>query len=70
MIEIQAEGETALARMFHLLFTADMITLYLSVLRRRDPVASQTFEILKYQMTERLGTLNKLEEKIRKLAGV
>lgn len=70
MMEIQAQGQTALARIFHLLFTADMITLYLSVLRRRDPVASQTFEILKHQMTERLGTLNKLEEKIRKLAGV
>jgi glucose/mannose-6-phosphate isomerase len=70
MMEIHAEGQTSLTRIFHLLFTADMITLYLSVLRRRDPVASQTFEILKYQMTERLGTLNKLEEKIRKLAGV
>ncbi len=68
MIEIQAEGQTALARIFHLLFTADMITLYLAVLRRRDPVASQTFEILKYQMTERLGTLTRLEEQIKKLA--
>ena len=70
MMEIHAQGQTALARIFNLLFTADMITLYLAVLRRRDPVASQTFEILKYQMTERLGTLNKLEEQIRKLAGV
>jgi glucose/mannose-6-phosphate isomerase len=68
MMEIQARGQTTLTRIFHLIFTADMITLYLSVLRRRDPVASQTFEILKYQMTERLGTLNKLEEQIRKLA--
>ena len=70
MMEIQAQGQTTLTRIFHLLFTADMITLYLAVLRRRDPVASQTFEILKYQMTERLGTLNKLEEQIRKLACV
>ena len=70
MMEIHAQGQTALARMFHLLFTADMITLYLSVLHRRDPVASQTFEILKYQMTERLGTLNRIEEKILKLANI
>jgi len=70
MMEIHAQGQTILARIFHLLFTADMISMYLSVLRRRDPVASQTFEILKYQMTERLGTLNKLEEQIRKLASV
>src|SRR3990170_620052 len=70
MMEIHAQGQTPLTRIFHLLFTADMITLYLAVLRRRDPVASQTFEILKYQMTERLGTLNKLEEQIRKLVCV
>jgi len=68
VIEINAQGQTALARIFSLLFTADMISLYLSVLHRRDPVASQTFQILKYEMTERLGTLGKLEEQIKKLA--
>jgi glucose/mannose-6-phosphate isomerase len=68
MIEIQAPGKTTLARMLHLLFTADMISLYLAVLLRRDPVASQTFQILKYKMTEQLGTMKKLEREIRKLA--
>lgn len=68
MIEIQAHGQTTLTRMLHLLFTADMISLYVAVLLRRDPVASQTFTLLKYQMTERLGTLEKLEEQIKKLA--
>jgi len=68
MTEIQAEGQTTLARMMHLLFTADMISLYLAVLLRRDPVASQIFQILKHQMTERLGTLGILEEQIKKLA--
>jgi glucose/mannose-6-phosphate isomerase len=68
MIEIQAQGQTTLARMLHLLFTADMISLYLAVLLRRNPVASQTFQILKYQITERLGTLEKLEKQIKKLA--
>ncbi len=68
-LEIWAQGHTLLTRMFHLLFTADMITLYLSVLLRRDPVASETFNILKYQVTERLKTIDKLEQKILKLAG-
>jgi glucose/mannose-6-phosphate isomerase len=68
VMEIHAQGQTTLARIFYLLFTADMITMYLSVLRHRDPVASQTFEILKYEMTERLGTLKNLEEQIQKLA--
>jgi glucose/mannose-6-phosphate isomerase len=70
MIEINAQGQTVLARIFSLLFTADMISLYLAVLHRRDPIASKTFQILKYEMTERLGTLKKLEEEIQKLASV
>jgi glucose/mannose-6-phosphate isomerase len=69
VLEIWAQGHTLLTRMFHLLFTADMISLYLSVLHRRDPVASETFKILKYQVTERLLTIDKLEQKILKLAG-
>ncbi len=69
VLEIWAQGPTLLTRMFHLLFTADMISLYLSVLHHRDPVASETFRILKYQVTERLKTLDKLEQKILKLTG-
>ena len=68
VLEISAQGENLLARMLHLLFTADMISLYLSVLHRRDPVASQTFQILKYEVTERLHTLDTLEQQILKLA--
>jgi len=63
-LELWAYGDSLLTRMLHLLFTADMISLYLSVLHGRDPVASQTFEILKYQVTERLHTLDRLEQKI------
>jgi len=68
VLEISAQGENLLARMLHLLFTADMISLYLSVLHRRDPVASQTFQILKYEVTERLHTLDTLEQQILKFA--
>ncbi len=67
MIEIRADQPTLLSRMLHLLFTADMISLYLSVLHHVDPVESATFQILKYQVTQRLQTLEKLEEKILKL---
>jgi len=68
VIEINTQGQTTLARIFYLLFTADMISLYLSVLHHRDPVASKTFQILKYEVAERLGTLERLEEQIKKLA--
>jgi glucose/mannose-6-phosphate isomerase len=69
VLEIWAQGENLLTRMFHLFFTADMISLYLSALHQKDPVASQTFQILKYQVTERLRTLDKLEQQILRYAG-
>jgi len=68
VLEIYAQGENLLARMLCLLFTADMVSLYLSVLLRRNPVASQTFQILKYEVTERLCTIEKLEQQILKFA--
>jgi len=68
VLEISAQGENLLARMLYLLFTADMISLYLAVLHHRNPVASQTFQILKYEVTERLHTIEKLEQQILKFA--
>ena len=67
-LEIWPQGETLLTRMLHLFFTGDMISLYLSVLHRRDPVASQTFKILKYEVTEQLRTLDRLEQQILRFA--
>lgn len=68
VLEIWAEGKSLLARMLYLLFTADMISLYLSVLHKRDPVASEAFQILKYEVTQRLKTLEKLEQQILEFA--
>ncbi len=68
VLEIWTRENNLLSRMLHLFFTADMISLYLSVLHGRDPVASQTFQILKYEVTERLKSLEKLEQQILKLA--
>jgi glucose/mannose-6-phosphate isomerase len=64
LLEIWSQGENLLTRMLHVLFTADMISLYLSVLYRKDPVASETFKMLKYDVPERLRTLDKLEQQI------
>jgi glucose/mannose-6-phosphate isomerase len=68
LLEIPAQGNSLLSRMLYLLFTADMISLYLSVLHRRNPVVSQTFQILKYDVTERLHTIEKLERQILEFA--
>jgi glucose/mannose-6-phosphate isomerase len=70
VIEIIAKGETRLARIFSLIFTVDMISMYLAVLYGRDPMASEIFPLLKHDITERLGTLRRLEEQIQKLAGM
>jgi len=68
VIEVRPRGETTLGRIFSLIFTLDMVSMYLAALHHRDPVASETFQILKYEVTERLGTLRRLEEHIKKLA--
>lgn len=68
VIGIKPRGKTPLGKVFSLVFILDMVSMYLAVLHGRDPVASETFQILKYEVTERLGTLKKLEEQILKLA--
>jgi len=68
VIEISPQGKTPLGKIFSLTFILDVISMYLAALHGRDPVASETFQILKYEVTERLGTLRKLEEQILKLA--
>ncbi len=68
VVEIHPQGKTPLGRMFSLIFILDVVSMYLAVLHGRNPVASETFQILKYDVTERLGTLRKLEKQILKLA--
>ncbi len=68
VIEMVPQGETPLGKAFSLLFTLDVISMYLAVLHGRNPVASETFQILKYEVTDRLGTLRHLEEEILNLA--
>lgn len=67
VIEIAPQGRTPLGKVFSLVFLLDMVSMYLAVLHGRDPVASETFQILKYEVTERLGTLRKLEKQILQL---
>ena len=68
MIEMRPQGKTPLGKVFSFIFILDVVSMYLAVLHGRDPVASETFQILKYEVTERLGTLRKLEKQILKLA--
>jgi glucose/mannose-6-phosphate isomerase len=68
VIEIAPKGKTLLGKMFSFIFLLDVISMYLAVLYRRDPVASETFKILKYEVTEHFGTLERLERQILKIA--
>jgi len=68
VIEISPQGKTPLGKVFSLIFILDVVSMYLAVLHGRNPVASETFQILKYEVTERLGTLRKLEKQILQLA--
>ncbi|MDH5783800.1 MAG: bifunctional phosphoglucose/phosphomannose isomerase, partial [Candidatus Bathyarchaeota archaeon] len=57
VIEIHPQNKTPLSKILSLIFILDVVSMYLAVLHGRDPVASETFQILKYEATERLGTL-------------
>jgi hypothetical protein len=70
VVEISSQGKTPLGKIFSLIFLLDVVSMYLAVLHGRDPVASETFRILKYEVTERLGTLRKLEKQILQLSSV
>lgn len=67
VIEIHPQNKTPLSKILSLIFILDVVSMYLAVLHGRDPVASETFQILKYEATERLGTLGKLEKQILQL---
>lgn len=69
VFEIDSQGETKLARIFSLIFTVDLISMYLAVLYGKDPLASEVFTLLKHEVTKRLGTLRRLGEQIQKLSG-
>jgi len=47
VLEIQGEGETLLARMFHCLYIGDFVSAYLAVLRGVDPTPVKVIEELK-----------------------
>ncbi len=68
VIELKPQGKTPLGKIFSLIFILDVVSTYLAVLYGRNPVASETFQILKYEVTDRLGTLRKLEKQILQLA--
>jgi glucose/mannose-6-phosphate isomerase len=68
VIEITPRGKALLSKIFSFVFLLDVISMYLAVLHGRDPVASETFRILKYEVTEQLGTLKRLEKQILKIA--
>jgi glucose/mannose-6-phosphate isomerase len=68
VIEINPRGKALLSKIFSFVFLLDVISMYLAVLHGRDPVASETFRILKYEVTEQLGTLKRLEKQILKIA--
>jgi len=67
IIHIQATGESALARMFSVLYLGDFVSLYSAVLRGVDPTPVKVIERLKNEMASNLNVAGLLENKVRKL---
>jgi glucose/mannose-6-phosphate isomerase len=69
IIEIQASGKSALARMISVLYLGDFVSLYTAVLRGVDPTPVNVIERLKNELSSNLNMVGAAENKVRKLKG-
>ncbi len=52
VLEIFAEGETQLARMFSLIYTGDWASYYLAMINEKDPIRIDSIDLLKKKLSE------------------
>jgi glucose/mannose-6-phosphate isomerase len=67
VLEIKANGQTALAKLFSALYLGDFTSLYVAVLRGVDPTPVKVIDRLKIEMTGNLSIVNYLETKVKKM---
>ncbi|WXG42683.1 MAG: bifunctional phosphoglucose/phosphomannose isomerase [Promethearchaeati archaeon SRVP18_Atabeyarchaeia-1] len=67
VLELKATGQTALARIFSVLYLGDFTSLYMAVLRGVDPTPVKVIDRLKIEMAGNLSIINFLENKVKKM---
>jgi glucose/mannose-6-phosphate isomerase len=67
MLEVWAQGETALAKMLSTICIGDFTSVYLALLRKIDPTPVKTIALLKEQV-QRTGVKEKIIRELSKLA--
>lgn len=66
VLEIQAVGKQKLAKMLSAMYTGDLASIYLAVLRGVDPTPTKTIAHLKAEMKKRLDMTKRFEKEIPK----
>ena len=68
VLEVKAKGISRLAKMFSLILFGDLVSIYLAVLNRKDPMPVKTISALKAELKKKLKTIEKLELEVKKLS--
>ncbi len=65
VLEVYAQGESKLARIFSVLFTGDLASVYLAILRNTDPTPVESINKIKEEMGKRFNAIEELKKEIR-----
>jgi glucose/mannose-6-phosphate isomerase len=58
VIEVEAKGESRLAKMFSLLHLGDLASIYLAIMQGKDPSLTETINNVKREMTKQTGIVD------------
>jgi glucose/mannose-6-phosphate isomerase len=64
LLEIWAEGEGKLAKMFSILYTGDFVSVYLAILQGKDPTPVNTIVKVKSELAKKSGNKEKFEAEL------
>lgn len=67
VLEVQARGKSALARMFSVLFLGDLTSIYLAILIGVDPAPVKIITAMKKEMQQNYNVVGKLADKVETL---
>jgi glucose/mannose-6-phosphate isomerase len=64
VLEVYAEGESKLAKMFSVLYVGDLASVYLAILRNTDPTPVQSISKIKEEMGKRFNVIERLKREV------
>ncbi len=68
IIEIYGEGTSRLAKMLYVKHVADMASVYLAILNGMDPTVTQSIDVIKKELKEKLNLITDLRKKVMNIS--